>query len=414
MRLGTFTVAGASAGAIAFALAAPLFGGCSRSHPPPPPTSSGSSGGPGGACQAGAGVFPAPNCDNTDESCTAPNPACPTSPCNGSSPCLAMADNTGNPVDDMRLRKLNVTAPPALALAFIQASVIDQGVNLKSYCGEGGDGSFSWLVRFDPTNGKVTTGGAPPTDDPFHVGYCFVNATVNGLQVKPVTVNVTQGSDGTWSSDVIEKLNVPIYVHGDPQNVVVLPISQARVQGVGLSKDGNCIGTYNPDGVTSPQGATSTCLDQDPSSCQRWHTAGSLGGYITLKEAEGVYVADLGKTLCVLLTQGAATTNGGKDCATDANGDVTAAGDFCSTTDSPASGSCHDSFWLAATFAASAALITDGASVSACNGSQLTDAGSSSGGDAASESGGAEGGSEGGSEGGTSEGGGGDSGTGSD
>jgi hypothetical protein len=309
-----------------------------------------------------------------------------------------MSDNTGKPADDMRLRKLHVTAPPALALGFIQAGVIDQGVNLKNVCGEGGDGSFSWLVRFDPTNGKVTTGGAPPTDDPFHVGYCFVNSTLNGLQVTPVTVNVTKGSDGTWESDVIQKLNVPIYVHGDPANVVVLPISQAKVKGVTLSTDGNCIGSYNPNGVTSPS-ATNTCLDQDPSSCQRWHSAGSLGGYITLKEAEGVNVADLGKTLCVLLTQGSATTNGGKNCATDANGDVTAAGDFCSTSDTPATSTCHDSYWLAATFAASAAIINDGSGDSACNGSKLTDAGSSSGGnDAGSETGSsAEAGVEGGS-----------------
>lgn len=401
MRLGIWTVAGASV--CAFALAAPaLFGGCSsKSHPPPPPSSSGTGG--GGACSADPGQFPTPNCDNTDESCPAPTPACPTDPCTATSPCLAMADNTGKPTDDLRLRKLNVTAPPALALGFIQAGVIDQGVNLKSYCGEGGDGSFSWLVKFDPTSGKLTTGGAPPTDDPFHTGYCFVNATLNGIQVAPVTVSMTKGADGSWASDLIEKLNVPIYVHGDPSNVVVLPLSKAKVQGVMISTDGNCIGAYNPSGVTAPQ-PTGVCLDQDPSSCQRWHTAGSLGGYITLKEAETVNVQDLGKTLCVLLTQGASTTNGGKNCATDAQGNVTASGDFCSTTDSPATSSCKDSFWLAATFAAGAALINDGTSDPACNGSMVTDAGTpeagggdGGGGDAGPEAGGGDGG-EGGSD----------------
>jgi hypothetical protein len=308
-----------------------------------------------------------------------------------------MADNTGKTTDDLRLRKLNVTAPPALALGFIQAGVIDQGVNLKNYCGEGGDGSFSWLVRFNPSTGQLTTGGAPPTDDPFNVGYCFVNATLSNIQVTPVTVTMTKGSDGTWSSDIIPKLNVPIYVHGDPSNVVVLPLTKSKVQGVTLSTDGNCIGSYNPNGVTNPQ-PNGQCLDQDPSSCQRWHTAGSLGGYITLKEAEGVYVADLSKTLCVLLTQGSATTNGGKNCATDAQGNVTAKGDFCSTTDSAATPTCADSFWLAATFAASSALINDGSSVAACNGSLLTnpaDAGSDAAQDAGADSaGGGEGGSD--------------------
>jgi hypothetical protein len=356
MKIATWTVAGACAVALA-GIASAAFGGCSSNWVPPPPPSA-------GGCKTDPGSFPPPNCDDTNESCTPPNPACPTTPCNGSSACLAIADNTGKTTQDFRIRKLNVTAPTALALRFIQAGVIDKGINLKG-CGEGGDGSFSWLIRMDTTSNKVTTGGAPPTDDPFGTGYCFVNATLSGLAVKPVTINVTQQADGSYTSDVIDKLYVPIYVHGDPANVVVLPLSKSKVQGVTI-KDSNCIGQYNPTGVGSPD-PTGICLDQDPSSCQRWHTAGSLGGFITLKEAEAVQVVDLGKTLCVLLTGGSSTTNGGKDCATDANGNVTAKGDFCSTTDSP--GGCQDSFWLAATFAASAALITDGANVPACNGS---------------------------------------------
>jgi hypothetical protein len=277
-----------------------------------------------------------------------------------------MADNSGQTVDSLRLRKLNVTAPPALAEHFIQAGVIDQGVNLKDYCGEGGDGSFSWLVQFDTVKNQITTGGAPPTDNPFTTGYCFVNQNIGGLPVAPVTVSVTKGSDGSWASASIPKLYVPIYISGDPNNVVVLPLTDTTVQGVTLSPDGNCIGSYNPDGVTSPTTA-GTCEDKDDSSCQRWHTAGSLGGFITLKEAEGVQVQTLGKTLCVLLTGGTSTTNGGADCATDANGNVTAQGDYCSTTNSP--GGCADSYWLAATFAGSAAIITAGSSVPACNGS---------------------------------------------
>jgi hypothetical protein len=299
-----------------------------------------------------------------------------------------MADNTGKSVEDMRIRKLNVTAPPALALPFIQKGVIDLGVNLKSVCGEGGDGSFSWLIRFDPTTGKLTTGGAPPTSDPFGVGYCFVNETIGDIQVTPVSITMTKGTDGTWSSDIIDKLNVPIYVHGDPNNVIVLPLTKSKVQGVALSQDGNCIGSYNPDGVASPD-PTGVCADQDPSSCQRWRTQGSLGGYITLKEADGVYIQDLGRSLCVLLTQGSHTANGGKNCAADAQGNITATGDFCSQTDAPATSTCADSFWLAATFAASAALINDGSSDKACNGSLLTavDAGTDAAPDAASDAG---------------------------
>ena len=376
MRIWTWAVVGAAGCACAVSLPM-IFGGCSSSSTPPPPNQ----GGFGGACSTEAGAFPTPNCDDTPETCTAPSPACPTTPCTGTSPCLAMADNSGQSVDSMRLRKLNVVAPPALAQHFIQAGVIDQGVNLNDYCGEGGDGSFSWIMTFNPSNGQLVTGGAPVTSDPFNVGYCFVNAAINGLIVQPVTATMTKGSDGSWSSAVIPKLFVPIYVHGMATDVVVLPLTKVTITGVTISTDGNCIGSYNPDGVTPPQSTVvdgmtdQTCQDQDYNSCQRWHTAGALGGYITLKESDGVYVQDLGKSLCVLLTSGTSTTNNGMNCATDSSGNIIAKGDFCSTTDSP--GGCQDSYWLAATFAASAAKITAGADQPACNGSML-DAGTGS------------------------------------
>ena len=373
MKIGTWTVAGASIGAFGLALAAPaLFGACSSSSVPPAPPAAG-----GGACSTEAGAYPPPNCDDTTESCPAPSPACNVAPCNASSPCLAMADNTGKPTDDLRLRKLNVTAPSALAQHFIQAGVIDDGVNLDNTCGEPGTGSFSWLARFDTANKKLTTGGAPPTDDPFNTGYCFVNQMIGGLPVAPVTVNMSQGSDGTWSSDVIPKLYVPIYIMGDINNVVVLPLSQSKIQGVTLSTDGNCIGSYNPDGVGSPTPAN-LCADQDPSSCERWRTAGALGGFITLKEANAVNVVTLGKSLCVLLTGGTSTSDGGTQCATNPDGSVTAQGDFCSTTNAP--GGCADSYWLAASFAASAALINSGSGVAVCSGGS-----SSGGGDAGAD-----------------------------
>ncbi len=221
----------------------------------------------------------------------------------------------------------------------------------------------------------MTTGGAAITSDPVGVGYCFVKATIDGLPVGPVTVTMTRAADGSWTSAKMPKLYVPVYINRSPSNVVVLPLSQSTMTGVTLSSDGNCIGSYNPSGVTSAQStvadgtAVVTCQDQDYASCQRWHTAGSLGGYVTLKEADQINIQVLSKSLCVLLTGGTATTNGGRNCATDSSGNIVAKGDFCSTTDS--AGGCADSDWLAATIAASAAKITTGADVPACNGSTL-------------------------------------------
>jgi hypothetical protein len=276
-----------------------------------------------------------------------------------------MADNAGKPTLDLRMRKLHVTAPPSLALQFVQAGVFDQGMNLKNACGEGGDGSFSWLLRIDTAGGRLTTGGAPPTSDPFSSGYCFTRGTLDGFAVAPASVGLTRAADGSYASDVIPVLDVALYVHGQPNDTFILPLTQARFEGVTVSAGGNCVGAYNPAGV-SPPSALGTCQDQDPSSCERWQTAGSVGGIIKLKDAEAVIVQDLGKTLCVLLTSGSATTNGGKNCATDANGNVVAKGDFCSQTG--VAGGCADSMWMAATFAASAATIDDVSPVPACNG----------------------------------------------
>jgi hypothetical protein len=62
-------------------------------------------------------------------------------------------------------------------------------------------------------------------------------------------------------------------------------------------------------------------------------------------------------------------------CSKDASGKITAMGDYCSQSNS--AGGCADSFWLAATIAASAAKINDGSHDPACNGSGVitTDAG---------------------------------------
>jgi hypothetical protein len=284
-----------------------------------------------------------------------------------------MADNSGKPTLDFRLRKLHITAPPRLASDFIQAAVIDQGINLKNLCGEGGDGSFNWLMRIDTAKGEVTTGGAPNSSDPFHLGYCFAHEIVNGLSVAPVAVGLTM-TGRTWSSQPIPKINVPIYSPANGGVPIILPITAARLQNVTITPDGNCIGTYNAAGVATPTPGTTTCVDQAPDLCERWHTAGSIGGFITLQEAEQVFVRQEQETLCALLTVGLGQTN----CPTDAQGRVTATGDYCSTTQTP--GGCADSYWLAATFAASAVVIDDSPTDSTCTGAVFGGDGGTTGG----------------------------------
>jgi hypothetical protein len=263
--------------------------------------------------------------------------------------------------------------------------VIDQGINLQDQCGEGGDGTFNWLIQVDTATNQLTTGGAPPTSDPFNTGYCFVNTTIEGLKVGPITTTVTKNSDGSFSTGVIPKLYVPIYVAasaGQMEQVIVLPLSNTQVKNVTMSESNNCIGAFNPDGVVSDGGAT--CMDTSD-DCARWTTAGSLAGYITLNEADGVNVPQLKESLCALLTSGTGGTvmnDAGTEsmCKRDSSGKIIAMGNYCSTTN--AAGGCNDSFWLAATFAASAAKIVP-ANQPACMGQSPTgDAGTGGGGDA--------------------------------
>jgi hypothetical protein len=381
-RVGWRTAGGLAlvGGAIALSWA------CLNHKAPPLPTIT------GGSCGVDAGEFPIPNCDDTGEMCMASMAGCSTAPCTSSSACLAMADNTGKTVQDFRMRKLHVVAPGALASEVIQGGIVDLGIELPNQCGENGQGAFNWLLRVDTTAMKMTTGGAPPATDPFGVGYCFVDQMIGSALVAPATTPLMMASDGTLETAPIPKLNVPIYVMGQLSMVVVLPISQGRLTGVTISKDGNCIGAFNPNGVTFSGGS---CIANG--GCERWFTAGSLGGYITLDEADNVPVATLGNiSLCVFLTGGSSVVDGGKACARDMSGKIIARGDYCSTTQS--AGGCGDSFWLAATFAASAVKINDGKGMPGCTGGTQSDGGTDGGDGGGTDSGPGDGGADGASD----------------
>jgi hypothetical protein len=132
--------------------------------------------------------------------CPPASSTCPTAPCDSSSPCLAIgADNTGQAIASLRLRKLLVTSPPALAFqppshTFVQKVLFDESVNLDNQCGEPGTGTLNWLLQLDTASGQLTTGGAPPTTDPFGAGYCFDSATLGGVAVSSVTAGLTKNS----------------------------------------------------------------------------------------------------------------------------------------------------------------------------------------------------------------------------
>jgi hypothetical protein len=314
-----------------------------------PPTGS------GGSCAIEPGQFPPSTCDPSANQCTGTK-QCPIdeNKCGSTSTCMPMAKNDGKQVIDFRIRRLNVASPQALAVSVVQKSIVDKGITLAAKeCGELGDGAFNWIIRFDKTTGVVKTGGAPPSSDPFNVGYCFVNTTIQGLKIEPIEAKLTVKGNNYSIDTPIEKLNVPIFVGGKVDKPVILPLSKVFVKDVTVSDNDNCIGSFNYAALDN------LCLDPRD-DCSRWLTAGSLGGFITLEESDGVILADLGgKSLCLQLTGGPPDDANPLKCKRE-GGKVVAKGDFCSTTNSP--GGCQDSYWLAATFAASAVKIHDGAS----------------------------------------------------
>jgi hypothetical protein len=222
-------------------------------------------------------------------------------------------------------------------VAFVQQQLVDMGVNLTETC-ESGDGGFSVLLRLDTSAKTLTAGGGPPGTGTGPS--CFVNTTNNGFLVSPVTSPATQAADGTWQASTFgAALDIPIFAQGQRDQLVTLPLRSPSIQSMLLSADGNCVGSY------------SSITD-----CARWTPSATLSGYITLEDADRVPIPQLNNSsLCVLLTD-----QNAMNCARDTNGKITAAGDYCSTTKSPATATCADSFWLASTFSASAVTIGEG------------------------------------------------------
>ncbi|MGO8995658.1 MAG: hypothetical protein ACLQVI_20295 [Polyangiaceae bacterium] len=339
----------------------------------------------GQPCCAGPGQVPNPKCDDGDESSCATSTACSiqetaSTPlpngCGSDAPtsCEPMATNTGT-TQNFRMRRIILVAPKNLATSAVQVGVVTNGVDLNEIeCGEKGTGDFSWLLSFNTTANTLTTGGAPPCDltdtpacDPYTTGYCFVHKTVTSsagsIQVAPVTVATnTNPADGTLETAIVsETLNIPIYYNG---SIIVLPISNGQISGMTITDSGNCIGSINVNALGAD------CSDNYV-NCSKWLTSGSLTGYITLNAANKVEVSLLNKTLCALLTGDSSGPNG--SCPVDANGNVTDKGNYCSSPVGP--NGCQDSYWLAATFAASAVNINDGSGVADCSGGGSDDSG---------------------------------------
>ncbi|MBI4951005.1 MAG: hypothetical protein HY908_03160 [Myxococcales bacterium] len=296
-------------------------------------------------------------CSKTDDTPPPGGPTCaPSDPtCPAISPdCLALTDNAGAPAFTLRLSQLTITKPTALAQQFI-AGLIGGGVNINlPQCNVSGKGTFSWLLHFDTTTNMLLTGGALPKTDPSS-GYCFVDDTV--ANIHPVQIATTIAPDGTFTAGPLADLTVPVYLDITATSTVLLPLHQLMITEAKVSADHNCIGGFNWQGLQP----LNNCKPNLDLGIDYYLNDATMAAYITLEEADTVVVAELGKTLCVLL--GANDTlyadqSSPKKCLRDANSEIVLQGDWCSTTNS--AGGCADSMQLAAEFAASAAELEAG------------------------------------------------------
>lgn len=317
-------------------LALGAAGGCSSDEG----GGSGGSGGAGGSAGSGAGP-----CWPKDEACYVAGPTGP------GSECLAKADNTGKTAWQGRLTSIQVTKPAKLAQQFVQTTIIDNGVSLnQAACNEFGEGTFSWLFEFDSATNKLRTGGGLPISDP-KAGGCFVSLTTTSLPVAPIEVDVT--IDGLNFSASNIDVYVPIFLDpADTSKAIVLPLHGVEFAGSFNDDSHNCIGTFNGDALDPVDGC------QAPPPMRAWNNGGSLKGYITIAEADQVFVEELGMTLCVYIA-GATDWKGTEpdnNCATSAKwvAGERPPGDWCSTTNQPADASCQDAWRLEGEFAAAA------------------------------------------------------------
>jgi hypothetical protein len=226
--------------------------------------------------------------------------------------------------------------------------------NLPS-CNLMGGGTFSWLLQFDAAAGTLKTGGARWVADPT-LGYAFDDEMITQgpkvFHVQPVTFMAKPDATGAFMITTPQNIILPVFLDPGGSNVLLLPIQQFRVTMGTLAASQNCIGHYNAEGLDP----NNNCLPD--STTPEFITGGQVDGLIDLEDADGVVLAALNQTLCVLLSGDAqtyGTSQGGTTvCKRDASAKILFQGDACSS-----GGTCNDSVQLKANFAASSVLVTN-------------------------------------------------------
>lgn len=334
----------------------------------------GGGGGGGGAAGSGGG---AGSCQPSAAECYATDSSGP------GAACLARADNAGAATAQLRVTKLAVTSPAVLAQPFMQDAIITKKIDFSQpRCAQRGTGQFGVLLEVDETARTLKVGGSLPqalSGDPKLDGTCFgtFHDDASGIDVAPVTSPYTVEGDRLVAK--FDKVVLPIFLSNTRDDYVLLPLHQVTIKAT-LSADKNCIGSFDASQLST----SNNCAPAEGGFA--WQSGGSLEGYITVAEAETVDIVSLAQTLCVVLSGDTARWKGkkGHPCGTDDGGNtitcgdcstakenlncdendvctpkpaaerVLPDGDYCSTTQGPATATCKDAFLLKTELSAAA------------------------------------------------------------
>ena len=133
------------------------------------------------------------------ESCTLPTPACPTTRLHAGSPCLAMADNTGSLGRRPAPPQAERHGPAGARRALHPGRRHRPGDQPQRLLRRRRRRQLQLAHRVRHDEQQASRPAARPRRTTRSAtGYCFVNATIGGLPVAPVTVNMTKGADGSW------------------------------------------------------------------------------------------------------------------------------------------------------------------------------------------------------------------------
>lgn len=287
-------------------------------------------------------------------------PCTPTNPvCNQvKSDCLAVYDNNGKTSFALRLGQLEFFKPTAFSGTVEKAAFTTSVTMNLPKCNLKGSGTFSWIVQLDTAASTFQIGTSKPVSDP-HNGYSFVNETItqNGKMYKiaPVGGAAKVSADGTIVADTIESIILPAYLNSQATDVLLIPLHKVYIRddATKVSSDQNCIGRYNAANLKPSQG----CLPSIDDNIDAFVPGGRFQGYISLEEADQIIISSftLNRSLCVLLSGSAGLYgDGGNPARCKRVGtEIKFNGDWCSTSNEGATGTCYDAVSFDAGFAAS-------------------------------------------------------------